>query len=237
MRPSKDLRKLQGTSLARVLRLRGGVRTVLLDAASADSADLVLRTEPFVSFVIIELDNLWASTARSLFLSAAFCARDGCGSQVTLSEVPRPENTNEALAHAIRRCRPSRYREGSARQWTWSDEPLWWDQRTLLSSLEEIGASNLPQVASALSASPEVFSHLHVFRNFFAHRGKGTHERVMQSLRHLHFPRHYTATRALMAPARTQDGLRPQPLILDWLDDLHNTVDLLVSRPANGPNR
>lgn len=233
MRPSTDLRKLQHSSVARISRLRDGARTVLSAAASADTTSSSCRPEPFLAYVVIELDNLWASTARSLFLSAAFCARDGTGMEVTLSVVPKPGSTNEALAHAIRRCRPTRYRAGSTRPWTWNDEPLWWDQRTLLDCLEELGASNFPQVVSALSASPAVFSHLHVFRNFFAHRGKDTRERVIRSLQQLHFPRHYTAAQALMTPVRTPDGIRPQPLILDWLDDLHDTVDLLVYRPPD----
>ena len=34
--------------------------------------------------------------------------------------------------------------------------------------------------------------------------------------------------RALAFPLPVVRGMRPQPLILDWLDDIHDTIELLV---------
>ena len=181
-----------------------------------------------VAFVIIELDNLWVGIARSFFLSAAFCARDGTGSRIQLSKVRRAQNTDEALTHAIRRCRSHRYRAGANGPWRWQDEPLWWKPHTLLEALDEIGASNYQQASAALSASPSVLAHLHNFRNFYAHRSRGTRVGILSDLRQLRFPTTHTATMALTSPMVGQGGVRPQPMILDWLDDIWNTIWLLV---------
>ena len=184
--------------------------------------------DPAVAFVIIELDNLWASIARSFFLSVAFCARDGTGNRVKLSKATKARSTDEALTHAIRRCRPRRYKPGLNGPWTWSDEPLWWKPGTLLDAIDEIGASNYQQVSAAMSAAPNAFSYLHTFRNFYSHRGKGTRSEIVRDLRHLQFPTTYTATIALTSAMVAKGRVRPQPLVLDWLDDIRNTISLLV---------
>ena len=181
-----------------------------------------------VGFVIIELDNLWAGISRSFFLSVAFCARDGNGIRVQLSKVSKARSTDEALTHAIRRCKPWRYRRGSNGPWTWRDEPLWWNPQTLLDAIDEIGASNYQQVSAAMSATPSAFSYLHTFRNFYAHRSKGTRTGIITHLRRLQFPTTYTATAALTTPIVQQGQIRPQPLVLDCLDDIRNTILLLV---------
>ena len=181
-----------------------------------------------VAYVVIELDNLWSGIARSFFLSVAFCARDGMGGRIQLSRAVKAQSIDDALTHAIRRCKPWRYRPGSNGPWKWLDEPLWWNPNSLLDAMDEIGASNYQQVSMAMSASPNAFAYLHTFRNFYAHRGKGTRDEIVSDLRRLQFPTTYTATAALTSRVVANGQLRPQPLILDWLDDIWNTVSLLV---------
>ena len=219
MRPSKDLRRLQRSSLARVKLLRTYTSAELAGTPAR-------RLDPAIAFVVIELDNLWAGVARSLFLSTAFGARDGSGHRLTLSRVTLARTVDDALTHAMRRCRKARYKPGSSGPWTWNDEPRWWDRHVLLDALDELGASNAQRVGAALSASPGVFAHLHAFRTFYAHRDEGTHSRLGPALQKLGFPTKHTASEALTSPAPA--GARPQPLILDWLDDMRDTIELLV---------
>lgn len=227
MHATRDLRYLKRSGLTRTARLHAYMSRELAPLASLGASRRSHSADPAVAFVVIELDNLWAGIARSLFLSAAFCARDGAGNRLQLSNVARAKSTNDALTHAIRRCKKSEY-TGSNGPWTWSDEPRWWLPGTLLDSLDEIGASNHNQVSTALGASPGVFDHLHIFRNFYAHRDRGPRARLAQALRRLQFPTTYTATQALTSPAADPQGVRPQPMILDWLDDIRNTIALLV---------
>ena len=210
VRPSRDLRILQHRSLERVARLRGVVDESLLRVDSSRNRSDTASIDHAIAYTIIELDNLWAGTARSLFLSAAFRARDGSGTRVELSKVPQPSDAAEALKHAGGRA------------------DRWWKQRSLLRALENVGASNAPQVQMALNATPNVFEYLHTFRNFYAHRGHGTRQKLEASLRKLQFPRHYSATRALISPRPTRGRPRPQPLVLDWLDEMRTTIELLV---------
>ena len=224
MRPTRNLQTLQRSALSRTYRLHAYMSSVLSRSATSRPSSV----DSAVAFVIIELDNLWVVTARSFFLSVAFCARDTWGSRVQLFKTAKARSTDEALTHAIRRCRGPRYKPGMNGPWTWWDEPLWWKPKTLLDALDEIGASNYPQVGAAMSASPSVFAHLHTFRNFYAHRSSGTRAGVVSGLRRLHFPTTYTATTALTTPALMNGRLRPQPLIFDWLDDIRNTISLLV---------
>ena len=224
MRPTRDLQRLQRSGLARTARLHDHMSSVLTVRGTARPTQI----DSSVAFVIIELDNLWAGVARSLYLSAAFCAREGTGSRVQLAKATKARNTDEALTHAIRRCRPQRYKPGLNGPWTWRDEPLWWKPPTLLDALDAIGASNYQQVSTAMSASAGVFSHLHTFRNFYAHRGKGTRSAIVDGLRDLQYPTTYSATRALISPLMLSGQTRPQPLVLDWLDEIRNTISLLV---------
>ena len=224
MRPTSDLQDLQRAGLARTARLHAYMSSVLIHSAT-------LRPVPVdsaVAFVIIELDNLWAGMARSFFLSTAFCARDGWGGRIQLSKVPKARSKDEALTYAIRRCRKTKYMSGLNGPWQWFDEPYWWKPHTLLETLDEIGASNYQQVSAAMSAAPSAFAHLHRFRNFYAHRNRGTRSMILGDLRHFQFPTTYTATRALTSPMVGQGTVRPQPLIFDWLDDIWNTISLLV---------
>ena len=224
MRPSKDLRILQRNGLGRVMRLDGYMRFWLPTAGRQHGR----LTDEAVAFVVIELDNLWAGVARSLFLSAAFCARDGSGKRVQLSKVGEARSAQEALDHAIRRAGRARHRRPPGGSWKAYDEPTWWKARTLLEVLDEIGASNYNTVSVAMNLAAGTFPHLHSFRNFYAHRSKGTREALVPGLRRLRFPTTYTATRALTSPATLRRGRRPQPLILDWLNDIRNTIESLV---------
>ena len=129
---------------------------------------------------------------------------------------PRAMDMDEALTHAIRRCRGPSYKAGQTGPWMRRDEPLWWRPGTLLNALDEIGASNYQQVSAAVSVSPGALMYLHTFRNFYAHRSKETRIQIIGDLRHLQFPTTYTATMALSSPTVGSGSVRPQALLLDW---------------------
>ena len=228
MRPRRNLVEVKRSGLLRVARIRTQA-VASIPSPSAGTHRIDHRSiDRAIAFAVIELDNLWAGVARSLFLSAAFCARDASGTPLKLSKVPKAASADEALTHAIRRCRGARYKSGSSGPWRWRDEPFWWDPATLLDSLDEIGASNHQQVTLAVNAYPDVFSHLHVFRNFYAHRGIDTRRRLLSRLLVLQVPTTHSATLALASPDPRAPLPRPQPLIFDWLDDVRETIGLLV---------
>lgn len=223
-----ELNKLQRAGLVRALRIRAQVADTVIKPHPGCNGSSDSSMDRAIAFAVIELDNLWASVARSLYLSAAFCGVDESGARLHLSKVPTPTTTDEALTYAIRANRGKSFRKGSTGPWKWRDEPQWWDPSALIRSLDCIGASNLQTVTAALNANPDVFQHLHTFRNFYAHRNRDTRERLIPHLRTLQFPADVTATFALASPDPSSRDPRPQPLLLDWLDDVRRTIALLV---------
>jgi hypothetical protein len=181
--------------------------------------------EAGIVYCVLELDSFWRSFARSLFLSTAFRAKDGSGGRVTLS-VPTPGTVDDALTHAIHRIRPTVKKKAAS--WSWLDEPNWSRSSNLLDSLDEIGASNRPTVVAGLSIPTRVFDDLTVLRNFFAHRNEDTAGRVPSVARSYSIAPTMRPSDVLRSRASGASGLRPQVLLLDWIDDMVNAVSLAI---------
>lgn len=105
---------------------------------------------------------------------------------------------------------------------------MWWEPQQLLDALDEIGSAHYGTVQVSVNVAPSAFMYLRPFRNFYAHRGRDTRQRLTPVIAQLQMPSTFSATEVLVARGRTPGGLRPQPLVLDWLDDVRDTVDLLV---------
>ena len=180
-----------------------------------------------VTHCIVELHNLWIGFSRSLYLSSAFGARDGLGRRIQLEAIATADSVDEALTHAIRRTKPNTYRRGSP-PWNWADEPSWGSPKILLDSLDEIGASNRQIVSNGLSTLTSVFTHLPRFRNFYAHRNEDTARGLGGVLMNYGIAADMHASVALLVAAQIRGVQRPQPLLLDWVDDVINVISLVV---------
>ena len=220
MRIVRDLRRLQVAGNSRLTRLHA----IATAATVAPQGSRDRSTG--VSFVVVELYNFWYSMSRCLYLSSAFRARDGNGKRITL-DVGASKDVDTALTLAIARTRP-RIAERKQPPWSWGDEPYWVNTGVLLDSLEGIGASNRPTVAAALALPSKVFSHLSPFRHFCAHRNRQTARRLRPLIASYSISPALPATDALATPASGPDGQRPQVLLLDWVDEVHNVVSLIV---------
>ena len=219
MRIERDLRCLRRSARGRLRRLR--YLAVLCSTSDATPKDRELG----VTYCVLELYNLWYWFSRCFFLSAALGARDGAGVRVTIGAAAAPRTVEEALTYAIR-TRP-RHRN-QLPPWSRQDEPNWVKPGVLLDALEAIGASNTTRVSAGLSASSGVFDDLPPFRHFFAHRGRDTAQALKGRIRaQLVFPA-LRPTEALLTPTSVLGAVRPQPWLLDWIDDLTNAVQLVV---------
>lgn len=221
MRPTRDLRRLQGAGLKRLDRLRGIAMSCTSPTAS------VVELETGVAYCVVELYNCWYSISRSLYLSSAFGARDGGGTRITLANVPRAVSVDDALTHAIRRSKPWLMNRRQP-PWTWIDEPSWANAAVLLDALDEIGASNRATVAAALSLPGATVANLVPFRHFMSHRGEDTARRLRPLLARYAISPSLRATKALATRASGTQGLRPFPLLVDWVDDVQNIITLIV---------
>jgi hypothetical protein len=213
-----DLRRVQQAGFRRLQRLRRLAERSWVASLSPEDREIL------VSHCVIEAFNFWVGYTRSFFVWSALRARDGTGGRVALA-VPTPGSVDEALTYAIRRNKPWVINRQNRRPpWSWRDEPDWSRPDVLLDALDELGASNHATVTAALSVPTPTWDHLKQFRNFYAHRGSSTALLlrpivVTYSLRPSTSP-----TTALLTQASGSAGLRPQPVLLDWLVDIENAV-------------
>lgn len=215
-----DLVVLQRVALRRAARLR----LIAAECALPDSSNP--DREARVTYCVIELCTLWYGFARALFLSSALSARDSTGNRVSVTASPRPKTIDDALTYAIKRLLPRK--RSSNPPWSWWDEPNWSKTSVLLNSLDAVGCSNRTQVAAALSTETAVFDYLRVMRNFYAHRGKSARQELRPMAVTYSLPPTIHPSGALLLRARHNGVLRPQPLLLDWIDDVSNSLSLAV---------
>ena len=209
MRKVRSLEDLGTSASRRLLRLRLLVES-LVPPLKADHDRLV-------AFVVIEALNLWASFARSFYISCLLRAFRPSGTRVTI-RATGIKRSGDAISFAMTqmgRKRPP--------PWKRRDEPVWRDPQTLIRLFSASGASNLPQVLTAFSYPPAVFGQLPVARNFFAHRNDETAAEVANLARSLLLS---TKLRPLEVVCSRLSG-RPQNVLADWLDDLRNVIELL----------
>lgn len=222
MRPTRDLRRLRRASLARVNRLAEHA----FDAAT--TAPDQIRHDQLTAYCVVEMYNLWYAFSRSLFISVCVGTRDAAG-KITLSQVPRAATDHDALTHAIRRCKPNRLKSGGP-PWQWIDEPSWASPGVLLDSLDEVGAANRPAVSAALSVPSvsQTVLHLPKFRHFYAHRGEGTRRQAISVAPTYALPTNLTPTGLLNSHGATSGVTRPQPILMDWIDDIEVLINIAI---------
>jgi len=89
--------------------------------------------------------------------------------------------------------------------------------------MRDLRPSNLSTFTTALGYSTNVFSDLPAFRNYFAHKGKGTAISVQNVARRYAVPPGLRPSEIMLSlPAG-----RPQSLLMDWLDDIRNVIELM----------
>jgi hypothetical protein len=196
----------------RVIRLRMLVST----AGVPVSSDL----DRALSYVVIESANLWAQFCRAFYISTALRARDAGGHRIVLPPGTPPADVNDALTLAIHRIRP-RLR-GKNGPWSHRDEPTWHDVSEFLKVMARLKPSNLGTIRAAVSYEPKTLSVLPTARNFYAHKGEATAVKARGIAARYGLSTRSSPSSLLCSRAPG----RPQPLILDWLDDLRETIKL-----------
>jgi hypothetical protein len=211
MRPSRRLTKLEHTALSYVsfLRTQASAALMVSDAPS----------DRILAFAIVEAHNAWTLFVRSFYLSCIFSARRRNGVRVS-SNLGFPRTTVIAIDRAMQVVKPGA--RGVA-PWPRRDEPAWQTPNTILRLSQAFAFSNFAQITAALSYPTSVFSHLRDFRHFFSHRNEET---INVALRH---SRAYGVA-GLDHPKQLLRAIgvgRPQPIVLDWMDDLSNVIELM----------
>lgn len=210
MRPSKYLRNLHIGISRRLSQWRTLVHTETTRFSWPES-DRVL------SYVTLRCLNTWANFCRAYFLSCVLLPWRENGSQITVGDLTI-RTFDDAISATMRRLRPW------MRTWSRRNEPPWHVPNTLIKSCEEIRCSNYQDILRAFSTQFRVFEHLPEFRNFYAHRNQGTVMRVKEiAARQYSMQVNGHPTEILLRRPHN----RPQSLLLDWIDEIDITVELL----------
>ena len=212
MRPSKYLSRLRHKTNERHLKK---LRILANEVSSLHWR----QSDRIVSFVTIQCLNAWANFARAYFLSCTLFPWREKGSQITLNN-SAIHTFDDAINAAIRKCKPWILQQEN---WSRRDEPAWHVPETLIKSCDEICCSNRIEIRETLSGQTEVFDHLPIFRNFYAHRNDNTAVKAKQIARSYSISLRSHPSEILLTPAYD----RPQILILDWIDDIEAIVELL----------
>lgn len=208
MRVVGDLAKLIDSAQHRWYRLR-----VLAEGCSVPVGQ---GGDRLAAFLVIETFNLWASFARSLFLSSCMSAKTTSGHRVVLS-AHSFATAEDALRFAIREIRGRNPSQPERR-----DEPAWYKTRHIARLFSDTGASNLGQIQAAVSYQTAFFDEVPTVRNFFAHRNEETASRVQQIARNQRISPRLRPSEVVSSVAPG----RPQTLLADWLDDLRIVMRL-----------
>ena len=214
MNPVRHLGTLQGRARSRLDRLQKLALSLppLPKPAEKRSA----------AYVVVETTNLWASTARSFYLSCILRARRVSGIRVQLG-VGGIQSIQDGIHFAVQTLK--RKRVNANRVYHPLDEPNWYKRETLLALANALTLSNSSDIQMALSVATDAFTDIVVFRHFFAHRSEST-AREAQLLG----PRYGQSS--IKHPADIVCGISPgrsQNVLADWIDDIQITIDYLCN--------
>jgi hypothetical protein len=137
---------------------------------------------------------------------------------------PPVTNFIDAIDASMKACKHTIWaKSGGKKAWDRRDEPPWHQPATLMDSCKEIGCSHLMDIQAAFSVPTRVFGDLTKFRNFYAHRNEITMTAAVSLAGAYSMSTMEHPTQVLSASAYG----RIQPIILDWIDDVHNVIGLL----------
>lgn len=219
MRPTKRFVVLHRSAANRLQRLRN-----IAAVATHRPVAMFSEANREVSYVTIELHTTITNFARAYFLSCTLNPVTESGTRIScMSSVTSAE---DAIDAAMKACKFSAWKSAGGRKlWDRREEPPWHQPATLMKSCQEIGCTHHANIVAAFSLPASVFIHLTKARNFFAHRtdSTATQARAIASSYSISITGNEHPSRVLCVPAYS----RPQPLILDWIDDVENVVGLL----------
>ena len=176
--------------------------------------------EACLTYVLIEGVSTWTNFSRSYYLSCTVKTKCRDGSKITLT-TPITDY-NDAIGQAILLNKP-RIQAPLGGIWHRRDEPAWHDSNILLKSCMNLGCSNLDKIQAAFSFGSRVFIDMPVFRNFYAHRNNQTEHAAKQLALQYRIRSDLRPSQILL----TRPPTSHQYLLLDWLDDIYVTVELL----------
>jgi hypothetical protein len=213
MIPKKKLELLKRAVNGRFAKIQ---QTIDFALSSGNPKNIKLT----IAYATTEGVNTWANFSRSYYLSMVIGAVRENGKRIKLGN--QPASINDAIGIAVKKWN-KRAAPTNRGLWKRRDEPSWHKPNILITLAGIIQADNLAEIECAFSTQSRVFDDLPVFRNFFAHRNQSTAEATSRIAPTLGIPPNRIPEEILKSRAFD----RPQPILLDWFDDLKVVCEML----------
>lgn len=183
------------------------------------------QRELLISPLVINSLNTWSLFIRTYYICCLLGARRSNGIYVSPHSISKPTSINQAIGLAIplfnRKAAPS-----SSGSWDTRDEPKWYDSNTIIKISEHYDFSNSSDIKTAFSFGFTAHKNLVVFRNYYAHRNRGTKQKAQNiaaqhGIRTNQHPTEILLDYPLLSPSVS--------LIETWRGELAQTISLLCS--------
>jgi hypothetical protein len=176
-----------------------------------------------IAYSVMECASTWSGFAREYYLSCALLSPwISGGHRVTYPGRPITSE-RDALIEAIRAAKRPGFNPGPSVKIKPRDEPDWLSKATLSKISGHLGFSHDTKISNALSYQSTFFSHAVPTRNFFAHRGKDSSEKVLN-----------IAKQTYLSPVTCAEEFvntilvgRTDTLISEWIADVRNITQAL----------
>lgn len=179
--------------------------------------------EERMTFAAINLLNSWANFQRTYFICCLLGAKSVAHGHITSNQTGIITTPNDAVGKAILHFTPARAPRSDG-VWDTRDEPTWHDSNTLLKLSIAYAFSNSADIQTAFTFGFTAHKNLVVFRNYYAHKNRGTRGKAQaQAIQYL-IPQRLHPTAILLSTPSTSPSTN---LIELWIEELCQTVELL----------
>jgi hypothetical protein len=172
---------------------------------------------------VINLLNSWSNFQRAYFICCLLGAKTSNQGLVTSSQTGLVFTANDAIGKAVIHFKPTKTPLNNG-LWDTRDEPTWHDSNVLLRLATAYSFSNDAHIQTAFTLGFTAHKNLVVFRNYYAHKNRGTQNKAQAlAVQYLLQQKQHPTAILLGAPSTSPST----NLISLWADELCQTIEWL----------
>ena len=179
--------------------------------------------EERMTFTALNLLNSWSNFQRTCFICWLLGTKSATQNRIISNQTGIITSPNDAVGKAITHFTPTRTPRSTG-AWDTRDEPTWHDSNTLLKLSTAYAFSNSSDIQAAFTFGFTAHKNLVVFRNYYAHKNRGTRGKAQMLANQYLIPQRLHPTAILLGTPSTSPSMN---LIELWAAELCQTVELL----------
>jgi hypothetical protein len=193
--------------------------------ASVSSTTNAFAKEERMTYAVINILNSWSNFQRTYFICCLLGAKSATQGFVTSSQTGLVMNANDAIGKAIVHFTPKKTPLSNG-TWDTRDEPAWHNSNTLLKLATAYIFSNESQIQTTFSLGFTAHNNLVVFRNYYAHKNRGTKSKAQAIAVQYLLQQRQHPTAILLGIPFSSPSIN---LIGLWADELCQTIEWLCA--------